>query len=99
MARRRGHPAYGGPRRTTLARALPHPRIAGLLLVAALAGAPVAAAKADADKPKDKDVLSSGTFSGLKLREIGPALTSGRVIDIAVDPANHAVRYVAAASG
>ena len=82
-----------------MARALPHPRIAGLLLVATLAAAPVAAAKSDTDKPKDKDVLSSGTFSGLKLREIGPALTSGRIVDIAVDPTNHAVRYVAAASG
>ena len=82
-----------------MARALPHPRIAGLLLVAALAASPAATAKGDTDKPKDKDVLSSGTFSGLKLREIGPALTSGRIVDIAVDPTNKAVRYVAAASG
>src|SRR6185503_17782452 len=89
------------PRRTTLARALPHSKIAGLLLFAAIATSPVAAAKGDADKPKDKDkdVLASGTFSGLKLREIGPALTSGRIVDIAIDPGNHAVRYVAAASG
>ena len=46
-----------------------------------------------------KDVLSAGTFGGLELREIGPALTSGRVVDFAVDPSNHAVRYVAVGSG
>ena len=70
------------------------------LLAATIAAAGPGAAKSD-DKPKEetKDVLSSKTFSGLELREIGPALTSGRVIDIAVDPRNNAVRYVAAASG
>jgi hypothetical protein len=73
-----------------------------LLLAAAVTAAPSIAKKLDADKPKDgekKEAFSSSTFSGLKLREIGPALTSGRVVDIAVDPTNHAVRYVAAASG
>jgi photosystem II stability/assembly factor-like uncharacterized protein len=80
----------------------PLKRIAGLLLAAAVTAAPSIAKKPDADKPKDEDkkeAFSSSTFSGLKLREIGPALTSGRIVDIAVDPTNHAVRYVAAASG
>ena len=39
------------------------------------------------------------TFNGLKLRSIGPALTSGRVGDIAVDPNDHDTWYVAVASG
>ena len=78
------------------------PQSLATLLLAAFLIAPATAAKPDADKPKDKDakdVLSSGTFGGLKLREIGPATTSGRVVDIVVDPTDGAVRYVAAASG
>jgi len=37
--------------------------------------------------------------SGLKLRSIGPALTSGRISDIAVNPKNPFEYYVAVASG
>ena len=78
------------------------PQSLATLLLAAFLISPATAAKPDADKPKDKDakdVLSSGTFGGLKLREIGPATTSGRIADIAVDPTDNAVRYVAVASG
>ncbi|HKB12565.1 MAG TPA: hypothetical protein VKD69_18010 [Vicinamibacterales bacterium] len=39
------------------------------------------------------------TFSGLKARSIGPAVASGRVMSIAVDPANKAIIYVGSASG
>jgi photosystem II stability/assembly factor-like uncharacterized protein len=38
-------------------------------------------------------------FNGLKARSIGPAVTSGRVMSIAVDPTNKAIIYVGAASG
>src|SRR5438093_905405 len=38
-------------------------------------------------------------FAGLRARAIGPAVTSGRVMTIAVDPTNTAVFYVGAASG
>jgi photosystem II stability/assembly factor-like uncharacterized protein len=38
-------------------------------------------------------------FAGLRARSIGPAVTSGRVMTIAVDPANKATFYVGAASG
>ncbi|NJM53546.1 MAG: hypothetical protein HC846_09260 [Blastocatellia bacterium] len=38
-------------------------------------------------------------FSGLRFRSIGPAVTSGRVIAFAVDPADRAKYYVAVASG
>ncbi len=43
--------------------------------------------------------MSAGTFEGLKLRLIGPAMISGRVLDFAVDPKNHARYFIAAASG
>src|SRR4051794_25267879 len=39
------------------------------------------------------------TFAGLELRELGPALTSGRIIDLAVDPRDARVWYVASAGG
>lgn len=42
---------------------------------------------------------TAGTFSGLKFREIGPALTSGRISDFAVNPNNFNEYYVAVASG
>jgi photosystem II stability/assembly factor-like uncharacterized protein len=42
---------------------------------------------------------SADPLSGLKARSIGPAVTSGRVMTIAVDPSNHAVIYIGAASG
>ena len=48
-----------------------------------------------ADAPK----YDSSTFSGLALRGIGPAMPSGRIIDLAVDPRDTRVWYVAVASG
>ena len=49
-----------------------------------------------AEKPKE--LLSADTFSGLELRNIGPAIASGRITDLAV--LNHGdVVYVAVASG
>ncbi len=46
-----------------------------------------------------KDEIKSGDVSGLKFRSIGPAFTSGRIADFAVNPANHSEYYVATASG
>ncbi len=43
--------------------------------------------------------VNRSTFRGLSLREIGPALTSGRIADFAVNPQDHAEYYVAVASG
>jgi photosystem II stability/assembly factor-like uncharacterized protein len=43
--------------------------------------------------------LAADTFRGLALRPLGPALTTGRVSDIAVDPKHPSVWYVAVASG
>lgn len=53
-------------------------------------------AKADKDKPEP---MSADTFSGLKLRLIGPAISSGRINAIAVNPRNHSQFYAGVASG
>src|SRR5437764_2091929 len=39
------------------------------------------------------------TFAGLELRPLGPALTSGRIVDLAVDPRDARVWYIATAGG
>ena len=62
-------------------------RLASLLLLSVIA---VAAHAAD---------YGEKTFSGLELRPIGPALTSGRILDLAVDPRDERVWYVATAGG
>ena len=38
-------------------------------------------------------------FNGLKFRSIGPALTSGRIADIAIHPKNENIWYIAVGSG
>ncbi len=53
----------------------------------------------EATDEEDKSPFKSGTFSGLKLRSIGPALMSGRIVDIAVDPTDRSTWYVAVACG
>jgi photosystem II stability/assembly factor-like uncharacterized protein len=60
--------------------------LAAMLLVAA---APV----------KKESALNSDLFSGLKFRCVGPAFTSGRIADFAVNPANPKQYFVAVASG
>ncbi len=50
-------------------------------------------------KEETKDVLTSSLFNGLKFRSVGPAITSGRIADIAVNPKNISEYYVAAAAG
>ncbi|MFI5251343.1 MAG: WD40/YVTN/BNR-like repeat-containing protein [Bacteroidota bacterium] len=55
--------------------------------------------KPQSDSSKSKDPMASETFNGLKFRSIGPAVTSGRVTSIAVDPTDHSNWYIGAASG
>ena len=43
--------------------------------------------------------IDSGTISSIKFREIGPALMSGRISDIAVDPVEPNTWYIAVGSG
>jgi photosystem II stability/assembly factor-like uncharacterized protein len=53
----------------------------------------------DTTPPKKSVAQTSSTYSGLSFRSIGPAVTSGRISDFAVNPQNHAEYYVASASG
>ncbi|HRT67376.1 MAG TPA: glycosyl hydrolase, partial [Bacteroidota bacterium] len=46
-----------------------------------------------------KELLTSATIQDLKLRLVGPGVISGRISDLAVDPNNHSIMYVAVASG
>jgi photosystem II stability/assembly factor-like uncharacterized protein len=62
------------------------------LILAALL---LSTAVATAAPPKYDDK----TFAGLELRGIGPALVSGRVVDIAVDPRDTRTWYLAVACG
>ena len=43
--------------------------------------------------------MSAGTFAGLKLRSIGPALMSGRICDFAVNPSERNHYFAAVCSG
>jgi photosystem II stability/assembly factor-like uncharacterized protein len=43
--------------------------------------------------------INESTFSGLKFRNIGPAMTTGRIADIAIHPENENIWYVAVGSG
>ncbi|MGI9107875.1 MAG: VPS10 domain-containing protein [Pyrinomonadaceae bacterium] len=56
-------------------------------------------AKKPEETKKPADPMSAPTFAGLRMRLIGPAFTSGRVVGVAVDPKNKSAYYVAAASG
>src|SRR5579864_9297537 len=57
------------------------------------------AQKAGENGEKPAEPMSSKTFDGLKLRSIGPAMISGRVVALAVDPRNRAHYFVGTASG
>lgn len=46
-----------------------------------------------------QDQFKTSTFSGLKMRSIGPAFMSGRIADVVKDPTNPSTWYVATASG
>ncbi len=52
-----------------------------------------------AQDKKDKSLLNSAVLSGVELRSIGPAKTSGRISDIAVDPKDDKTWYAAVGSG
>lgn len=71
--------------------------LSALFLPAFAAQTPEAAKEKEAEKPPAP--FSSENFAGLKLREIGPAVASGRISDIAVVPEKPNVWYVAVSSG
>jgi photosystem II stability/assembly factor-like uncharacterized protein len=72
-----------------------------LLAAFALVATPVMAKKKAAEETENGDAapMSAKTFAGLELRNIGPAINSGRVSDFAVHPSAHHIIYAATASG
>ena len=52
-----------------------------------------------AAKSDSSELMTDKLFSGMKLRNIGPAYMSGRIADIEVDPRNPSIWYVAVGSG
>ena len=52
-----------------------------------------------AETPAGPNPQPKSPFHGLELRGIGPAFMSGRIADIAIDPADPATWYVAVGSG
>ncbi len=70
-----------------------------VLLAVSIPGLAAPGAKKAKDGEKAEPLLSAANLRGLALRGIGPALTSGRVSDIAVNPERPAEFWVAAASG
>jgi len=71
------------------------------LILALIVTVPLEAKRKDpeAEPVEEESLLSAGTFAGLALRGIGPALTSGRISDIAIHPEDKATWFVATASG
>jgi len=74
-----------------------------LLLTAALfASVSVFSQKKETDKKPAEitdPLLKPETYSSLSFRSIGPAVTSGRIVDIAVNPNNKNEWYIVAAAG
>ncbi len=70
-----------------------------LMIVGLSFGFGQASDKKTAKEEPKKDPVSSSTFSALKFRSIGPAFTSGRIADIAVNPKNFSEYYVSVAAG
>lgn len=69
------------------------------LLLTVLIASPAFAAKKKKKEEKSKTAVEKTSFSGLKWRNIGPAFTSGRISDFAVNPNNPSEYYVAVSSG
>ncbi len=65
--------------------------ILGLSLAVSLAGY--------SQKNSEKSNLEKTSLPGISFRAIGPAITSGRIADIAVNPSNVSEQYIAVASG
>ena len=80
----------------------PRPMIrTSLIAVAALAVVlDVAEAQRGGGAPPQMPLpTAADPFAALAFREVGPAVTSGRIADVAIDPQNKSIWYVATASG
>jgi len=74
-------------------------RISSIIVMLLMVCASALAAAGDESNDEDKGPMTSGTFSGLELRCLGPAGTSGRIGDFAVNPEKPWEYYVAVCSG
>ncbi|MCC6373022.1 MAG: glycosyl hydrolase [Bacteroidia bacterium] len=74
-------------------------QLSGLLALLTLFSLQAQKKEPEKKAPEKAEHLKSSTFSSLSFRNIGPAVTSGRVSDIAVHPNNKSTWYIAAASG
>lgn len=74
--------------------------LSGMLILGLLIAGPVSAGKKKKsdDSEKEKSAIEKASI-GLKWRSIGPAFTSGRIADFAVNPDNPSEYFVAVASG
>jgi photosystem II stability/assembly factor-like uncharacterized protein len=70
-----------------------------MISVSLLLTIPALGGKEKAKEEKKDSVFNSALVSGLSFRSIGPAMTSGRIADFAVNPKNHSEWFVAVASG
>jgi hypothetical protein len=68
-------------------------------LAQAPARQPAAASTTSTPAPANDTSKLATLVGSLKFRSIGPALTSGRIADVAVDPTNRKIWYVASAAG
>ncbi len=73
--------------------------LACLLLVITFQNIVTAQKKPATTPPAATAEFQSSAFANLKFRSIGPAVTSGRVSDFAVNPKNHNEYFVATSSG
>src|SRR5687768_4060034 len=74
-------------------------RLSVLIFIAVLAALAPARTQAPHGTRPAAEPARGGPFDALRFRDIGPAVTSGRLHDVQLDPKDPAVLYVAAATG
>ena len=70
-----------------------------LTIICLLITTAIVAQKKEKDKEESTSIINSSFVSSLKFRNIGPALISGRIADMVVNPNNASEYYLAVASG
>jgi photosystem II stability/assembly factor-like uncharacterized protein len=73
--------------------------LSGFVLILSIAALSLTSAGAAKEPPAKPPAIGADTFSGLSWRGIGPAHTSGRIADFAVNPGNPKQFFVGVASG
>src|SRR5262249_40787233 len=106
VLRQAGDPAFPSALKTQEQITTPGPRTRGISIMCRSRWAllpvvllTVGYARGQEAETKPSNPFSTSTFTGLRLRSVGPAVTSGRVTGIAVHPRDRGHYFVAAASG